>query len=94
MRFISVCFRGADEVELAKFAHKSCRTLKNMLSKKNVVFKGPAPSPIKKLNKFYRWNLVIGTRQVSSVAEILKRFAFQEKTRVQVVVDVDPLSFL
>ena len=94
LRFINVCFRGADEVELAKFVHSACAKLKIRLASMKLLFKGPSPSPIRKINKLYRWNMIIGTRNVVPVTRILNDFAFQDSGRIQIVVDVDPQSFL
>ncbi|MBN1521001.1 MAG: primosomal protein N' [Candidatus Aureabacteria bacterium] len=94
LRFINVCFRGTDDVRVARFAHDACRRIRVRLSKKNLVFKGPHPSPIRKLNKFYRWNMIIGCKDVQPVTAALKDFAFREAGDGQVVVDVDPLSLL
>ena len=94
LRFINVCFRGADEVELAKFVHSACGKLKIRLASMKLLFKGPSPSPIRKINKLCCWNMIIGTRNVVQVTRILNDFAFQDSGRIQIVVDVDPQSFL
>jgi primosomal protein N' (replication factor Y) (superfamily II helicase) len=95
IRFINVCFRGEDEVELARSVHASCSRLKALLQRTDAIFKGPSPSAIKKISKCYRWNMIIGTENVFPVCRVLNDFVFQEKGRsVQVVVDVDPLSVL
>ena len=94
-RFINICFRGENEVELARFVQNYCMKLKVILSSAGAGFKGPIPSPIKKINRFYRWNMIVMTKNILSIASILNRCAFQDDSgRNQVVVDVDPLSLL
>jgi primosomal protein N' (replication factor Y) len=92
VRFINLLFRSRDDAALARAAHGFAAELRARLSGKNVFFKGPAPSPIKRIEQFYRWNLVIGTPSIMAVTEVLKGMELSGAGGVQVVCDVDPLS--
>jgi len=57
---------------------------------------GPAPAPFHKINLFYRWHIIIKTKDVSYIsgelAGILKGFKKFNENRI--IVDVDPVWIL
>ena len=60
---------------------------------------GPAPAPLSRIKKKYRWQLTLKARKVSSIHRILT--SLREETeknqmlkRVNVIIDVDPVGML
>lgn len=55
---------------------------------------GPAPSPMAKLRGFYRWNILIKTKDVGKTNQDLRNAikGFRKGAGVFVAVDVDPMS--
>ncbi len=57
---------------------------------------GPAPAPFHKINLFYRWHIIIKSKNVDflneALAKILKRFKKFDENKI--IVDVDPVWIL
>ncbi len=57
---------------------------------------GPAPAPFQKINKYFRWHVVIKTKDINGInkklSEVVKNFKKFENNRL--IVDVDPIWVL
>ena len=57
---------------------------------------GPAPAPFHKINLFYRWHIIIKSKNMDflneALAEILKRFKKFDENKI--IIDVDPVWIL
>jgi primosomal protein N' (replication factor Y) len=57
---------------------------------------GPAPAPFYKINLFYRWHMMVKTKDIykfnSIFAEMLK--VFKKFNENKIIVDVDPVWIL
>jgi len=93
-RFINIMIKGTDEVETARKANEICSEIKMILKNKHFTFKGPHPSPIRKLNKYFRWNMVISGKNIIEASKKIRKIVFREGVINYVSVDVDPLSLL
>ena len=75
---------------------KSTEKLAEMLAKKmpglDVI--GPAPSPMAKLRGYYRWNILIKTKNIDKLVKDLRVAlkGFRKGSGVFMAVDVDPMS--
>ncbi len=91
-RFISLILTGEDEYKLEKNALYLKDFLKDNLSAKVL---GPVNAPIFKLNRRFRFRLLIrGTKSLSlqnSIAKLISKFKLTNG--IKLTVDVDPINF-
>ncbi len=97
---ILILFLGEDEKRVNLTAEKLALTLKDKMgkldAKENIVL-GPAPAPLEKLRRNYRFQVVVKTKKVREVMKILEEVLegkeFKGK-KVRIVVDVDPVGMM
>lgn len=65
-------------------------------SNENIIL-GPAPAPLEKLRRNYRYQVVVKTKKVREVVKVLEEVLegkeFKGK-KVKIVVDVDPVGMM
>jgi len=97
---ILILFLGEDEKRTLSVADKLSLALKERIGKlslnENIIL-GPAPAPLEKLKRNYRYQVVVKTKKVREVVKILEEVLegkeFKSK-KVRVVVDVDPAGMM
>jgi primosomal protein N' (replication factor Y) len=101
-RLISVLFRGSDEKKVMMAARNYAEVLKSIQGPFEVL--GPTPSPIAKIQKKYRWQIILkgsknkdpggkNMREAVRKAEALYKTENKVAT-VQIAVDVDPIMLI
>ncbi len=57
---------------------------------------GPAPAPFYKINKFYRWHMIVKTGKIDEtgniISDVIKQFKKYKENRI--IIDVDPVWIL
>ena len=97
---ILILFLGEEEKKVNLVAEKLALTLKEKMGKldsnENIIL-GPAPAPLEKLRRNYRYQVVVKTKKVREVVKILEEILegkeFKGK-KVRIVVDVDPVGMM
>ncbi len=91
-RFISIILSGKDEKKIETFSNN----LKEKLDKNlRARILGPVVAPIFKINKYFRYRILIRSKKSEKIqkklSEILNNFKNQKE--IKLAVDVDPISF-
>jgi len=95
MHLIKIMLRGSKNEEVEKKALQLYNAFKKeaMQDKETYVY-GPFQSMITKLRGYYRWNILLKTKQVSKTNELIAKVLSFEKAGISrnLVVDVDPIT--
>jgi primosomal protein N' len=69
---------------------------KGLIEIKDLILAGPAPSPLLKAETYYRYQIMLRTRQMSKLSLTLARLVQQISLpdEVLMTVDVDPVNLL
>jgi primosomal protein N' (replication factor Y) len=95
-RLICVHFRGEEEKAVERLASELHELLARTISEERVNLSPPGPSPMARIQKMYRWQLVARARNVKDFTIPLRRAlaALPQNRKVQIVIDVDALSLM
>ncbi len=91
-RFISIILSGKSEKKIETFAYK----LKDKLEKNlNAKILGPVIAPIFKINKNFRFRILIRSKKTQNIQKHLSNILsnFKNHKEIKLAVDVDPISF-
>jgi len=91
-RFISIILSGKSEKKIEIFANN----LKNKLDKNlNAKVLGPVIAPIFKINKNFRFRILIRSKKTQKIQKHLSKVLinFKNHKEIKLAVDVDPISF-
>ena len=91
-RFISIILSGKNEKKIESFAHR----LKEKLDKNlNAKILGPVIAPIFKINKNFRYRILIRSKKTQKIQKTLSNVLnnFKNQKEIKLAVDVDPISF-
>ena len=91
-RFISIILSGKSEKKIEVFAYK----LKDKLEKNlNAKILGPVIAPIFKINKNFRFRILIRSKKTQKIQKHLSNILsnFKNHKEIKLAVDVDPISF-
>ena len=91
-RFISIILSGKNEKKIETFAYK----LKDKLEKNlNAKILGPVIAPIFKINKNFRFRILIRSKKTQKIQKHLSNILsnFKNHKEIKLAVDVDPISF-
>ena len=91
-RFISIILSGKNEKKIESFAYK----LKEKLDKNlNAKILGPVVAPIFKINKNFRYRILIRSKKTQKIQKNLSNVLnnFKNQKEIKLAVDVDPISF-
>jgi primosomal protein N' (replication factor Y) len=88
--------QGNKEKDVKKRAHELRGILLPMSGEKGLEVLGPAPAPIPRIKKKYRWQILIKAPGHRLLAEAFSRSrkALKGTSKLSVSIDVDPLSAL
>ena len=94
-RAVALVFRGRNEDKVRRNAEAIAERLRAATGKLALIA-GPAPAPLAKVKGFFRYNMLLRTRQIMRLTEIVTAVLRATKLPpdVLVAVDVDPLSML
>lgn len=92
VHFIKITMRSRIEANAEKAAEKLAETLKARIKDVDIV--GVAPSPMTKLRGYYRWNVIIRTKDRMGMVAGLRTalHGFRKGSGVFMAVDVDPMT--
>ena len=91
-KFISIILSGKNEKKIETFAYK----LKDKLVKNlNAKILGPVIAPIFKINKNFRFRILIRSKKTHKIQKQLSNILsnFKNDREIKLAVDVDPISF-
>lgn len=92
---INIIFSGKNDKSVVKHIEIFTSEIEKI---KNIEFfiLGPSPSPYQKINLFYRWHLIVKTREIIrfnlKLFEIVKNF--RKDKDIKIIIDVDPVWIL
>ena len=76
--------------------HVKAELEKGLIEFKDLILAGPAPSPLLKAETYYRYQIMLRTRQMSklsaALARLLQHVSLPED--VTLTVDIDPVNLL
>jgi len=100
-RLVQVRCEGESADETARIAHAFCDAAREFLlsGPVAVILTGPAPAPLEKLRRRYRWQLLLRSESGAAVRNATRmahaRIAKEARSaEVRIIVDVDPHSML
>jgi len=92
---INIIISGKDEAKVKKDIKDLFMRLSEIIKEGSSIL-GPAPSPFHKINLFYRWHIIIKTKDINylskEITEVLKKFKKFKDNKI--IVDVDPAWIL
>jgi len=92
VHLVKIVLRGRKEENVIKAIERLAERLKKKIP--GIDFLGPAPSPMAKVRGFYRWNIIVRTKDRGGTLEALRKAlkGFSKGSGVFMAVDVDPMS--
>jgi primosomal protein N' (replication factor Y) len=101
IRLANVIFSGVSEQATADLALDAADWLRKLLSSQaiaEVTLVGPAPCPVDRIKKRWRWHLLLKSQRASALSKVgryfLGRFAVPSSHGLRVAFDRDPVSLL
>ena len=98
VRLAVIRIEGIKEDKVKEKCVEAKKNLEEFFSQfniKNVEILGPAPCPFRKLKGFYRWHIILKTKNYKTINNVL--FKFLKKFKVsgfKLIVDIDPEDLL
>jgi primosomal protein N' (replication factor Y) (superfamily II helicase) len=94
-RLALVRIEGAEAGDVSDDATKIAALLTSSTKLENVRVLGPAPAPIERINKRYRWQVLIKAGERSVLRAALSQIAsYRTRKDVRVSIDIDPINML
>jgi primosomal protein N' (replication factor Y) len=92
VHLVKITFRSRKEENAVKSAERLAERLRKKISGIDLI--GPAPSPILKLRGYYRWNVIVRTKDRDGTLKHLREAVkgFRKGSGVFMAVDVDPVT--
>jgi primosomal protein N' (replication factor Y) len=92
---VNIIISGKDENKVKKDIRELFAEVNEIIKNSGDIL-GPAPAPFHKINLFYRWHIIIKTKNIGYLsdvlAKILKRFKKFDENKI--IIDVDPVWIL
>lgn len=92
-RLVRILFSGKKEGEVLQAGEQ----LAGRFAEQKICFLGPSPAPIERIKDLFRWHLIIRD-YFPGIKDLLEKIIEEEReafaNRVNIVVDVDPLSLM
>ena len=91
-RFISIILSGKNEKKIETFSNNLKKKLDKNLSARIL---GPVVAPIFKINKYFRYRILIRSKKSDKIQKTLSEILnnFKNQKEIKLAVDVDPISF-
>ena len=91
-RFISIILSGKNEKKIETFSNNLKKKLDKNLSARIL---GPVVAPIFKINKYFRYRILIRSKKSEKIQKTLSEIlnSFKNEKEIKLAVDVDPISF-
>ncbi|MDQ3696962.1 MAG: primosomal protein N' [Gemmatimonadota bacterium] len=101
IRLANVVFSGLDEEPVANFALSAADWLRQLLATpeaRRVTLVGPAPCPIERIQRRWRWHLLLKAEQAAPLTRVaryfVERFEVPGKHGLRIALDRDPVALL
>lgn len=92
---VNIIISGKEENKVEKDIRELFAEVNEVIKNSGDIL-GPAPAPFHKINLFYRWHIIIKTKNIGYLsdvlAKILKRFKKFDENKI--IIDVDPVWIL
>ncbi len=93
-RLLMIHFRGTEEAQVSAAAEKFAGALQPLLDGTVQVI-GPMPAPLAKINKYFRYQLLLRGHHIRKMADCVRSTLNAKRDRkVNINIDVDPRSLL
>jgi primosomal protein N' (replication factor Y) len=94
-RLLMIHFRGTEEAQVSATAEKFAADLQPLLDTSVQVI-GPMPAPLAKINKYFRYQLLLRGHHIRKMTDCVRRTLLNTKRdrKVSIYLDVDPRSLL
>ena len=93
-RMLMIHFRGTEEALVSAAAEKFAGDLQPLLDASVQVI-GPMPAPLAKINKYFRYQLLLRGHHIRKMADCVRRTLNTNRNRkVSIYLDIDPRSLL
>ncbi len=97
-RLVNVKFSGENEERVAACAHKTAVFLRSLSSECSVDVLGPAPSPLARIKKRYRWQILLKSSHLNGLHLACDKVLEQKSSLcpggVRMALDVDPENMM
>jgi len=92
VNIIKITLRSKKEENVIKSSGRLAERIKERV--RNITLMGPAPAPMSKLRGFYRWHILLKTKDIDNTVRELRTAmkGFRKGGGVFVAVDIDPMS--
>ena len=100
-RLANVIVSGLDQEPVAKLAIAAAAWLRRLIAEQKVegvTVVGPAPCPVERVKRRWRWHLLLKTENAAALTRVarylLERFPVPTSGEMRVSVDRDPVALL
>jgi primosomal protein N' (replication factor Y) (superfamily II helicase) len=96
-RVCLITLRGRNEEKVVMcIEHIKAELEKAVAPLRDVILAGPAPSPLERAETYYRHHIMLRTRQMTKLSQILGRFAasVQLPEELKLTIDIDPVNLM
>ncbi len=94
-RLIKILIRGKKEEIVINTANEIFQYM-NQFKTKDIELLGPAPAPLGKINKNYRWQILLKGQRLKPLQELIRHTQdkFSKKNNTYLEIDVDPIALM
>jgi primosomal protein N' (replication factor Y) len=98
-RMALVRIEGADSARVGAIAARVAKALGRAAKPDSMRILGPAPAPIERIKRRYRWQVVVKAQELNEMRAALSTMRAEtavmaEDSNVHVIIDVDPINML
>jgi primosomal protein N' (replication factor Y) (superfamily II helicase) len=92
---VNIIISGLDESIVVEEAKKMLDKIQKDI-KINIVVLGPAPAPFYRINRFYRQHILLKTKEIDVLTEMLGQLMkkYRKSSDIKIIIDVDPAWIL
>lgn len=93
---VNITLNGENEKNIISHIEKLAHSFEQSTNKNKLEILGPAPCVLRKIRKYYRWNILLKSKSIKYLGKILKENLKDKRSfgGVKITVDVDPQSIL
>ena len=97
-RLVNIRFSGENEDRVAETANKVARYLRAMTISEGIDILGPAPAPLSRIKKRFRWQLLVKSSRFTLLHDICERLLTEKQglclAGVRIGLDIDPENMM
>lgn len=95
-KILCINLSSENEDTVVRNIHKICDTLKSRYKADNVIILGPSPCEIKRIKKFYRWQIIIKSDILDKISNDIKDIVYNSinfaNEEIRISLDINPNS--